>query len=275
MKKLSIILILCLLVSCAQAEGSEAMQSTLYVRKVENLGDDFVLGMDASCVIAQEMSGVIYRDYDGSPRDVFEVLAESGITHIRVRVWNDPYDSEGHGFGGGNCDIDNAVKIGKRSTAAGMKLIVDFHYSDFWADPSKQMVPRAWKGMEIEMKTQAVYEYTRDCLMKLKDAGVDVGIVQVGNETNGAMCGEKIWFNIQYLMQAGAKASREVYPEALVALHFTNPEKAGNLENFAKKMDYYKVDYDIFASSYYPYWHGSPIISTSASPTPLCRARKP
>ena len=257
MKKLSFILILCLLVSFAQAEGSEVMLGTLYVRKVENLDSDFVLGMDASCVIAQEKSGVIYRDYDGTPRDVFEVLSESGITHIRVRVWNDPYDSEGHGFGGGNCDIDNAVAIGKRATKAGMKLIVDFHYSDFWADPSKQMVPRAWKGMDIETKTQAVYEYTRDCLMKLRDAGVEVGIVQVGNETNGAMCGEKIWFNIQYLMQAGAKASREVYPEALVALHFTNPEKAGNLENFAKKMDYYKVDYDIFASSYYPYWHGS------------------
>ncbi len=251
------LMILVLLMAVVPLAAGAEDASTLYVKKVENLPEDFIFGMDVSSVIAEENSGVKYFDFDGNEADLFRVLADNGINYIRVRVWNDPWDTDGNGFGGGNCDIANAVEIGKRATAAGQKLLVDFHYSDFWADPGKQMVPRAWKGMEIEEKTEAVYEYTKDCLMQLKEAGVDVGMVQTGNETNGALCGETIWFNIQYLMQAGARATREVYPDALVALHFANPEKAGSYATYAKKMDYYKVDYDVFATSYYPYWHGT------------------
>ena len=242
----------------ARAEGAE---STLYVEKVENLPEDFIFGMDISSVLAEEASGVKYYDFEGNETDLFRLLADNGINYIRVRVWNDPRDGEGRGFGGGNCDIGTAVEIGKRATACGMKLLVDFHYSDFWADPGKQMVPRAWAGMEIEKKTQAVYEYTLDCLKQLKDAGVDVGMVQTGNETNGAMCGEKIWMNIAWLMDAGARATREVYPDALVALHFANPENTDSYRTYAKKMDYYEqnglIHYDVYATSYYPYWHGT------------------
>lgn len=247
-------LLLALLFLPALALGEE---SSLYVEKVENLPEDFIFGMDASCVPALENSGVKYYDFDGQETDVYAVLASQGINYIRVRVWNDPYTSDGLGYGGGNCDIANAITIGQRATKYGMKLLVDFHYSDFWADPGKQMVPKAWKGMDIETKTEAVYQFTRDCLTQLKEAGVDVGMVQIGNETNGYLCGEKIWFNIQYLMQAGSRAVREVFPEALVALHFANPEKTGSYDSYAKKLDYYQVDYDVFASSYYPYWHGS------------------
>ncbi|MBO6061031.1 MAG: glycosyl hydrolase 53 family protein, partial [Clostridia bacterium] len=136
-------------------------------------------------------------------------------------------------------------------------LIVDFHLSDFWADPGKQMVPRAWQGLDIEQKTEAVYKYVRESLLKLKKAGVNVRMVQIGNETDGALAGETVWFNIQYLMGAGSKACREVMPDALVALHFANPEKAGSYENYASKLAYYDIDYDVFASSYYPYWHGT------------------
>ncbi len=255
MKMFCLLLALALLAALPMAAVAE--ESSLYVKKVENLPEDFIFGMDASCVPALEASGVKYYDFDGSEADVYQVLADNGINYIRVRIWNDPFNSEGKGYGGGNCDIANAVAIGKRATASGMKLLVNFHYSDFWADPGKQMVPKAWKGMDIEQKTEAVYQYTLNCLTQLKEAGVDVGMVQIGNETNNYMCGEKTWFNIQYLMQAGAKATREVFPEALVALHFANPEKVGSYETYAKKMDYYQVDYDVFASSYYPYWHGS------------------
>ncbi|MBR2717761.1 MAG: glycosyl hydrolase 53 family protein [Clostridia bacterium] len=255
MKMFCLLLALALLAALPMAAVAE--ESSLYVKKVENLPEDFIFGMDASCVPALEASGVKYYDFDGSEADVYQVLADNGINYIRVRIWNDPFNSEGKGYGGGNCDIANAVAIGKRATASGMKLLVNFHYSDFWADPGKQMVPKAWKGMDIEQKTEAVYQYTLNCLTQLKEAGVDVGMVQIGNETNNYMCGEKTWFNIQYLMQAGAKATREVFPQALVALHFANPEKVGNYETYAKKMDYYQVDYDVFASSYYPYWHGS------------------
>ncbi len=231
--------------------------SDLYVKKVENLPEDFIMGMDASSVIANEKSGVKYYDFAGNEQDVFKTLAQAGVNYIRVRIWNDPYDENGNGYGGGNCDIDTAVEIGKRATQYGMKLLANFHYSDFWADPSKQMCPKAWEGMTIEEKTEALYQYTLESLNKLKAAGVDVGMVQIGNETNGHIAGESIWFNMQYLFQAGAKAVREVYPEALVALHFANPEKVTNYQDYAKKLDYYKVDYDVFASSYYPYWHGT------------------
>ena len=126
--------------------------SSLYVKKVEDLPDDFILGMDASSVIAEEQSGVKYYNFNGEEQDVFRTLAESGVNYIRVRVWNDPYDENGNGYGGGNNDVEKAVEIGKRATKYGMKLLVNFHYSDFCADPAKQMGPKAWKGMDIETK---------------------------------------------------------------------------------------------------------------------------
>lgn len=230
---------------------------SLFVQKVEGLPDDFILGMDASAVISLENSGVKYYGFDGTEQDVFKVLSENGINFIRVRVWNDPFDENGNGYGGGNCDINNAIAIGKRATENNMKLLVDFHYSDFWADPSKQMVPKAWKAMDIDTKAEALYEYTKDCLTKLREAGVVVGMVQLGNETNGSLCGEKIWMNIWKLMAAGSRATREVVPDALVAVHFANPEKVTNYLDYAKKLKYYDLDYDVFASSYYPYWHGT------------------
>ena len=231
---------------------------SLYVDKVEGLDDDFALGMDASTVLALEASGVKYYDFDGTEKDVFQILSDNGINYIRVRVWNDPFDKDGNGYGGGNCTIDTAIEIGKRANKYGMKLCVDFHYSDFWADPAKQMVPKAWKGLDYsEEMPNALYEYTKQCLEKLKDERIAVGMVQIGNETNKYMCGTKIWANICSLISAGSKAVREIYPKALVAVHFANPEKVTNYPDYAFRLDYYQVDYDVFGSSYYPYWHGT------------------
>ena len=234
-----------------------AEEDALFVRRVENLPEGFFMGMDVSSVLAEEASGVKYSDAVGSERDLFELLAENGVNLIRVRVWNDPFDSQGRGYGGGNCDINTAVEIGKRAAAAGLPLLVDFHYSDFWADPSKQMVPKAWKGMKISEKTSAVEAYTRDCLLKLRDAGVSVAMVQLGNETNGTLCGEKRWPNICALMSAGSRAVREVYPGALVAVHFSNPENGDAYRSWAANLARNSLDYDVFGSSYYPFWHGS------------------
>ena len=241
----------------APAVHNAIPSDTLYVRKVEGMPDDFALGCDISSVISLENAGVKFYDYNGEENDLFDTLAQSGVNYIRVRIWNDPFDGSGNGYGGGNCDIETACKIGKRAANAGLKLLADFHYSDFWADPSKQMCPKAWEGMEIDEKKEALYEYTKDCLTKLKEAGADVGMVQLGNETNGKMSGEKIWMSIYYLMDAGSRAVREILPEALVAVHFTNPESTDNMLNYASKLEYYKLDYDVFATSYYPYWHGT------------------
>ena len=242
-----------------EVENVELMTTsdTLYVEKVDDIPEDFIYGMDASSVISEEESGVKYYDYDGTEADPFKVLAESGINYIRVRVWNDPYDENGHGYGGGNNDIEKAVAIGKRATKYGMKLMVDFHYSDFWADPAKQAAPKAWQDLDIDSKADALYKYTRSCLEDLYYAGVDVGMVQVGNESNAKLCGETNWAKICQLMNAGSKAIREVFADALVAVHFTNPEKANRFKEYSFYLNKNKVDYDVFAASYYPYWHGT------------------
>ncbi|MBO4384060.1 MAG: glycosyl hydrolase 53 family protein [Clostridia bacterium] len=231
--------------------------ASVFIKKVENVPDDFMLGMDISSVLSQEKSGVKYYDFDGNECDLFTVLAKSGVNTIRVRVWNDPFDENGNGFGGGNCDINAAVEIGKRATKVGMRLIVDFHLSDFWADPGKQTAPRAWMDMTAEEKGDATYGYVKESLEKLKAAKVDVALVQIGNETDGAIAGENTWENMQYIFKAGSKAIREVLPEALVAVHFANPEKAGTYMAYAHSLSEIELDYDVFASSYYPFWHGT------------------
>ncbi|MBR5785655.1 MAG: glycosyl hydrolase 53 family protein [Clostridia bacterium] len=261
----ALVILVLLLCACQKSDSENKINvqsDTLYVEKVENMPKDFILGMDASCVPSLEASGVKYYDHNGEEKDVYEILSANGINYIRVRIWNDPFNASGQGYGGGNCDIENAVKIGKRAAKYGMKLLVNFHYSDFWADPAKQMVPKAWKNMNIEDKAEALYAYTRESLNKLKKAGADIGMVQIGNETNGAMCGEFStelggWEKITRLMSAGSKAVREVCPNALVAVHFANPEKVSNYVSYSTNLDYYGVDYDVFASSYYPFWHGT------------------
>ena len=258
MRKLAFALAVLLLVSLLSGCGAAHVTSkSLHVQKVESLPEDFILGMDASSVPSLEASGVVYRGFDGKEADVFAVLAEAGITHIRVRVWNDPHDAAGHAYGGGNCDAALAAEIGRRAHAAGLKLIVDFHYSDFWADPSKQMAPKAWAELEPEEKAAKLYAYTAESLETILAAGGEVAMVQIGNETNGFFCGETSWTAIAELMQAGSRAVREVCPEALVAVHFTNPENSGSYRDYASKLAYYGVDYDVFGSSYYPYWHGT------------------
>ena len=221
------------------------------------LPEGFILGMDVSSLLSEEASSVKYYDFTGNEQDVLKTLAQNGITHLRVRVWNDPFDAEGHGYGGGNCDLETALTIGRRGAEEGLKLIVDFHYSDFWADPGKQAVPKAWEGLPLDEKSEALYEYTKMSLQRLRDEGVPVAMVQIGNETNGALCGEKTWAGVHTLMEAGAKAVREVLPEAKIALHFTNPERAGAYADIAKRLSQAGVDYDVFASSYYPFWHGT------------------
>ena len=232
---------------------------SLYVNKVENLTDqNYIIGMDASSVISLEESGVKFYDFEGNESDVFKVLSDNGINYIRVRVWNDPFDSEGHGYGGGNNDINRAVEIGKRATQYNMSLLVDFHYSDFWADPAKQMAPKAWEDMFADEKADALYEYTKTSLQKLLDNNIKVGMVQIGNEINGFKMAGEVGINSTIkLLKKGSQAVREIYPNALVAVHFANPEKSNNYLDWAKLLDNNKLDYDVFGSSYYPYWHGT------------------
>lgn len=233
----------------------------IYVEPIPDLSDSFIRGMDVSSILAEEKSGVKYYNADGIEQDVFTTMAEAGVNYARIRVWNDPYDENGNGYGGGNNDLATAIALGKRATENGMKVCIDFHYSDFWADPAKQMCPKAWVGMSLEEKSNALYEYTKDSLTQLLDNGVDICMVQVGNETNNGMAGETKIPNIAQLMNAGSKAVREVSErynkEIKVALHYTNADDYDGIDSILYKLSSFQVDYDIFALSYYPYWHGT------------------
>ena len=229
--------------------------ANIFVAAVPNLPDNFMHGVDISTIIAQENSGVKFYGFDGKEQDIFKTLSEAGVNYIRVRVWNDPFDSKGRSYGGGNCDVKNAAAIAKRVKKYGMKLLVDFHYSDFWADPAKQMVPKDWAGMEVEQKAIALEQFTINALKEIGKSG-NIGMVQLGNETNNAMSGETKWMNISVLMNAGARAVRKYDKNIKIAVHFTNPEH-GRYVNNAQYLKNFDVDYDVFASSYYPYWHGT------------------
>ncbi|MBN2222932.1 MAG: glycosyl hydrolase 53 family protein, partial [Vallitaleaceae bacterium] len=244
------------------------VDAPIYVERVNGLSSDFITGVDVSSVIALEKSGVKFFDTQGQESDLFSVLKASGVNYIRVRLWNDPFNYEGHGYGGGNNDLATAIAIGKRATANDMKLLLDFHYSDFWADPAKQHAPKAWSSFTLEEKKVALYDFTKSSLQSLINEGVDIGMVQIGNETNSGMAGETNKENMATLMNEGSRAVREISSEnqntdILVALHFTNPEKANNLMNQAATLNQYSVDYDVFASSYYPFWHGTTANLTS------------
>ncbi len=224
-------------------------------------------GVDISSVISLEQSGVVFRDASGNPKDIFATLKENGVNTVRVRIWNDPNHSQtGASYGGGACDAACAEAIAKRCAAVGLKLMPDFHYSDFWADPAKQKAPKAWEGYSHPQKQQAIHDFTLETLRRLAATGVEIPMVQVGNETTGGMCGTLLsdydwsadgWQLVTDLYNAGASAVREFDSSTLVALHFTNPEKAGNYEYYAKMLSQCGADYDVFATSYYPYWHGT------------------
>ena len=162
------------------------------------------------------------------------------------------------GYGAGNCDIDAAVATGKIATSYGMKVLIDFHYSDFWADPAKMKCPKAWEGMDITQKAAALSAYTTESLQKLKAAGVDVGMVQIGNEINGGMAGEKDWSNVTKLLDAGSKAVRAVDKDILIAVHYADPHRENFQTGRAKALHDANIDYDVFATSFYSFWHGSP-----------------
>ena len=232
----------------------------IVVAKVKNLSSDFIMGMDISSVITEFNSGVVYKDYNGKEidnvTDFCKFLAENGINHIRVRVWNDPYDSNRNGYGGGNNDVATAKKIADACRSAGIKMLVDFHCSDFWADPSKQMVPKAWKGYTVDEKVEAVEKFIKESLNTI-DASKDVvDMVQVGNETTGGFVGETKTDVMCRLFSAGSKGVKEYNSDAKVVIHVESPQK-NTLTTWSDNLEKYNVDYDILGTSYYPYWHGT------------------
>jgi len=160
------------------------------------------------------------------------------------------------GYGAGNCDVDTAIAIAKIAQQYDMKILIDFHYSDFWADPAKKTVPKAWKNMSVDEKAKALADYTTESLQAMKDAGVEVSMVQVGNEINNGMAGETGEASYT-LLAAGCNAVRALDPDIQIAIHYADPHREGFSVGKAAALASHNIDYDVFASSYYSFWHGT------------------
>lgn len=223
----------------------------------------FYKGMDLSTI--KEVEGLGGRFYDhGEEKDVFEILKSYGMNAVRLRLWNDPYGPDGTPYGAGTNDLPTTLVLAKRAKAQGMEVLLCMHYSDFWADPGKQRVPKAWRGMDAEQLTEEVYSFTRDTLLAMRRAGAFPDLIQVGNElTNGMLwpqgklleCGN--YDNLAKFVSAGIRAVRSLDQEIPIMIHLDN---GGNAPMYRDWFDHYLErgeDFQIIGLSYYPFWHGS------------------
>lgn len=220
----------------------------------------FIKGMDVSSLGELERLGAKYYK-DGQEKELLEILKEYGVNSIRLRLWNAPYSESGVPYGAGTNDLRTTIELGKRALAKGFGFLLDLHYSDFWADPGKQRIPKAWRGMDVPQLEQAVYDFTRNTLLKLKEENVFPTMVQVGNElSNGLLWPYGMvpdYDNIARFINAGIRAARSVDKNLPVMLHLDN---GGNNALYAEWFDEFVKrgeDFDVIGLSYYPFWHGT------------------
>ena len=234
--------------------------------------DKFIKGMDISTLVEMEKCGAKYYDY-GKEGDLFDILKSYGTNAVRIRLWNDPYDSQGMPYGAGTNDLETMVELAKRAKSHGMDILLDLHYSDFWADPGKQFKPKAWEGLDADGLVQAVYDYTAGVMNVCKDNGVLPDMVQTGNElSNGMLWPDGQIFdedtakslgrtpeydNLAKFVSAGIRGVKAVNPGTKIMIHLDN---GGNNELYRRWFDNYikrGEDFDVIGLSYYPFWHGT------------------
>ncbi len=211
----------------------------------------FALGADISWVTEMESRGMKFYGAGARPMECTELLSERGFNSIRLRVWVDPKE--------GWCNVEDVLVKALRAEALGMGVMVDFHYSDTWADPGHQLVPEVWRSLGSGEMASAVAEHTREVLSLLKSHEVKVLWVQVGNETSDGMLwptGRASRHPSQYaaLTKAGAEAVREVYPKAKVIVHLDAGHDIGRYNQIFDILEKNEVRYDLIGMSVYPYW---------------------
>lgn len=233
----------------------------------------FAYGCDPSWLTPMEAAGIKFYTADGKESECLTLLKSVGFNAARFRVWVNPKASGPDGM----CDIDDVIAKSKRAFDIGYKIMIDFHYSDTWADPAKQYKPKAWDGIEsVEALANQVYDYTRQSLEKIKANGIDVAWVQIGNETqtgmmktqsdgsetdvNGAMSNSNT--NFAQMVNAGSKAVKEVFPNAKTVIHLANGQNWDKLAWALNIMKAGNANYDIFGVSLYPYYDKSNWYST-------------
>ena len=234
------------------------------------------VGGDLSMLTKYEEQGAQYKDKNGSAiSDLLSFVSEQGWNTIRVRLFVDPVKGQSITDDANKKeviqDLDFVKKLGKRIKDAGMLFMLDFHYSDTYADPGKQWTPQDWQSLGATQLKEKLYEYTRDCLQQLKDYGAAPDFIQTGNEISyGMLWGAKgttdnrcystsnanNWNRFFELLQQAGRACREVCPQAKIIIHSERVPKVNVLLDFFDRMKNARIDYDIIGLSYYPYFHG-------------------
>lgn len=234
------------------------------------------VGGDISLLPDYEAAGVQYRDRSGKIiPDLLPWLKEQGMNAMRVRLFVNP-----EAYTGSDKDpnakqsLDYITPLCKRIKDTGLDLMLDFHYSDTWADPAKQWTPKAWENLSDEQLYEKIYEYTKASLQHLVDAGATPDFIQTGNEISyGMLWGNNTepesslkktfmgnnanWDRFGKLLRQAIKACHEVCPDAKIVIHTERVAQHAVLSYFYDKMNQLDVDYDIIGLSYYPYFHGN------------------
>lgn len=238
-----------------------------------------VLGADISFLPQLEARGMKFSDH-GQLQDAIQILKNHHFNYIRLRIFHNPAADSGYSPGKGFCDLAHTLAMAKRVKAAGLRLLLDFHYSDTWADPDKQFKPRAWRDLHGAALEQAVHDYTRDVLAALNAQGTPPDMVQVGNEISHGLLWPDAntrlpdslarYATLARLVQAGIAAVRETTPRSLVMLHIALGGQAGLSNAWLDRMQAAGVQFDVIGQSYYPKWHGT-IADLQANLTQLAR----
>ena len=211
----------------------------------------FAKGADVSWVTQMEQDGCRFYDAAGTQTECMALLKHLGMNAIRLRVWVNPAN--------GWCGKEDVLAKARRAQALGMRLMIDFHYSDFWADPGKQNKPAAWANLNLEGLKKAVADHTTDILQTLQAAGITPEWIQIGNETTGGMLwpdGQNYtdagFANYVQLHNAGYDADKAVFPKAKVMVHVDNGWKSATLDWFFSSFANHGARYDLIGLSLYP-----------------------
>jgi len=237
-------------------------EAAIHVNPVDGLSQNFIKGADISMLKQLETVGAKFYD-NGVEKDGMQILKEHGMNWVRLRIWNNPQN-----VGGGNTDETKALELAQRAQKMGLKVLLDFHYSDWWADPGKQVKPAAWEKDHGTKLDGDVYAFTSKVLKDFKAQGINVDMVQVGNELNNGMLWPDGQLNnaagggyksLASLLKSGIKAVRENAPEAKVMVHLANGGDNGLYHSFFDELigPQKLTDFDIIGLSFYPCWHGT------------------
>ncbi|MBS1622147.1 MAG: glycosyl hydrolase 53 family protein [Bacteroidetes bacterium] len=219
-----------------------------------------MLGADISFLPQLEDEGKKFYD-NGVQKDVIEILKDHGFNYIRLRIFNNPARDSGYSPVKGFCDLNHTQEMAKRIKAAGMKFLLDFHYSDYWADPGKQYKPAAWRNLSFEDLKKAIYDYSKNVIQALKEQGTSPDMVQIGNEINHGL----VWpegnvmhvDSLAQLVSAGIAGVKSADPSVIIMIHIALGGQNDESVFFFNQMIQRKVHFDVIGLSYYPQWHGT------------------